>query len=327
MALESKIDFMRQMERQLADKVTVADMAKIMTVVSDILEGYEMSNAAFGTPDEKDDLLDSFVSALMVENRSQKTIDRYVYIIGKLMKFAKVPTRKITVYHIRSFMQAEKERNIADSTIEGYREIFSAYFNWLQRENLIERNPTSNLGVVKCAKKNKATFSQTDFERMNMACKTTRDRAIINFLASTGCRVSEVIQLNRNDVRLDTLECVVRGKGNKERTVFLSEVAGMFLAKYLSERTDTEQALFIGKRKERLQPGGIRIMLNVIEKMSGVEHIHPHKFRRTLATELARKGMPIQVIASILGHEKIDTTMEYVMLNKEGVKNDYRRYA
>lgn len=326
MAIESKVDLMRDLEMLLADKITAADLNHVLKAAADVLDGYDVQRAkAFDN--EKDDLLICFVAAMKVECRSQKTIDRYVYIIRRLMEFVKVPTRRVTVYHLRSYLAAEKERGIADRTLEGYREIFSAYFNWLQRESLIEKNPTVNLGAIKVAKKEKKTYSEIDLEKLNHNCKSIRDRAIINFLSSTGCRISEMIELNRNDVRIQDLECVVHGKGNKERTVYLSPVAGMLLDQYLRTRTDDDPALFINKRRERLMQNGVRVMLKKLAKAAGVDHVHPHKFRRTLATDLSRHGMPIQEVASILGHEKLDTTMKYVILNKDDIRSSYRRYA
>ena len=179
----------------------------------------------------------------------------------------------------------------------------------------------------KRAKKEKKTYSGVDLERLNLECRTVRDRAIISFLSSTGCRISEMTGLDRAAVDLEKLECVVHGKGAKDRTVYLSDVAGMLISQYLAERKDDNPALFVGCRNERLQPGGVRIMLKAVAKRAGVDHVHPHKFRRTLATELSRKGMPIQEVANILGHEKIDPTMKYVILNKDDVKSSYRRYA
>lgn len=326
MAIESKVDLMRDLEMLLADKITAADLNHVLKAAADVLDGYDVQRAkAFDN--EKDDLLICFVATMKVECRSQKTIDRYVYIIRRLMEFVKVPTRRVTVYHLRSYLAAEKERGIADRTLEGYREIFSAYFNWLQRESLIEKNPTVNLGAIKVAKKEKKTYSEIDLEKLNHNCKSIRDRAIINFLSSTGCRISEMIELNRNDVRIQDLECVVHGKGNKERTVYLSPVAGMLLDQYLRTRTDDDPALFINKRRERLMQNGVRVMLKKLAKAAGVDHVHPHKFRRTLATDLSRHGMPIQEVASILGHEKLDTTMKYVILNKDDIRSSYRRYA
>ena len=326
MAIEAKVEFMQMLEKHLADKLTVTDMGTMLAAVSDILEGYEMRSVQ-AWDNRADDLLDCYLSALSVENRSQKTIDRYAYVIRRMMEFVKVPTRQISIYHLRAYLAHEKERGIQDSTLEGTREIFTAYFNWLQRENLIDRNPTANLGVVKRAKKEKKTYSGVDLERLNLECRTVRDRAIISFLSSTGCRISEMTGLDRAAVDLEKLECVVHGKGAKDRTVYLSDVAGMLISQYLAGRTDDNPALFVGCRNERLQPGGVRIMLNAVAKRAGVDHVHPHKFRRTLATELSRKGMPIQEVANILGHEKIDTTMKYVILNKDDVKSSYRRYA
>ena len=326
MAMDSKQDFLRSTEKALGDIVTASDMNRILKALSDVLEGYEMRMIREWT-EEHDDCLQCFLDALSVECRSQKTIDRYRYVIGRMMEFAKVPTRKITVYHLRAFISAEKERGIADRTLEGYREIFSAYFNWLQRESLIEKNPAANLGAIKCAKKEKKTYYAVDFENLNRTCKSIRDRAILNFLASTGCRISEMIDLNRDDVDLDKLECVVHGKGNKERTVYLNDVAGMLLGEYLASRKDDCPALFTNRFNDRISPNGVRYMLSYLEKETGIEKVHPHKFRRTLATDLARHGMPIQEVAKILGHDKIDTTMQYVVLNKDDVKNSYRRYA
>ena len=326
MAIDVKVDFLQQTEKRLADSVTVSDMARIMNVISDVLQGYEMRSITAWSED-RDDLLRCYIDALSVECRSPKTLARYEYVIGRLMKFVKVPTRQITVYHLRNYLQAEKERGIGDSTLNGYREIFSAYFNWLQRENLIEKNPTANLGTIKVAKREKKIYSETDMEKLNSGCRTIRDRAILQFLASTGCRISEMTELNRDAVDLERLECIVHGKGNKERTVYLSEVAGMFIGQYLDSRKDDNPALFIGKGAVRLQPCGVRIMLKKLAAATGVDHVHPHKFRRTLATELCRHQMPIQEVANLLGHEKIDTTMRYVVLNKDDIRNSYRRYA
>ena len=243
------------------------------------------------------------------------------------METVRVNTRSITVYHLRQYLAQEKARGIADSTLEGTRQVFSSYFNWLQREGLIQTNPTANLGAIKCAKKIKLTYSEIDIERLKFNCKRLRDRAIVCFLKSTGCRISEMTQLNRDDIDLAALEVTVLGKGNKERTVYLDQVTGMLIDEYLKSRTDDHPALFIGKGTERLKPGGVRYMLRHLAERASVNHVHPHKFRRTLATNLIRHGMPIQEVAAILGHDKLDTTMRYVVLDKSDVKNSYRKYA
>ena len=326
MSIEAKATLLNEMERALSTEVPAAEMSRILAILSDKLCNYEMVRSVQDTG-ENDDLLDAYISALAVEGKSPKTIDRYAYIIGRMRKAVKTPTRSLTVYHLRKYLADEKARGISDRTLEGTRQVFSAYFNWLQREGLIQTNPCANLGAVRYAKKIRDTYSEIDTERMKFLCKSIRDRAIVLFLSSTGCRISEVTQLNRDDVDLNALECTVLGKGNKERVVYLSPVAGMMLKEYLGSRTDDNPALFVGKRRERLTPHGIRYMLSVLAERASVEHVHPHKFRRTLATNLIKHGMPIQEVAAILGHDKLDTTMQYVVLDKSQVKNSYRKYA
>ena len=326
MAIDAKVSFADQLAQAIADRVTVEQMDVIRRAVMNVMDHFDMREIQEISPDE-DDLLECYISAMRVECRSEKTIRRYEYLIRRLMEYVKVPTRRITVHHLRGYLARERERGIADSTLEGLRQVFSAYFNWLQREALIERNPATNLGSVKVAKREKPRYSEIEMERLNRACTNRRDQAILHFLASSGCRISEMCELNRNAVDLERLECIVHGKGNKERVVYLSEVAGMIIREYLESRTDDSEALFAGRGSERLQPGGVRFMLNELAKRAGVDHVHPHRFRRTLATELTRRGMPIQEVARILGHEKIDTTLKYLDMNNDGVKANYRRYA
>ena len=327
--IDAKQSFLSQVRKRAAEELTAADMERLMVILSDTMEGFRVEELkADGWTANDDDLIASFVSSLSVQGRSQKTIDRYVYVISRFMKAAKTTARSVTVYHIRDWLAAEKKRGIQESTLEGDRTVLSSYFNWLFREGLIEKNPIVNVGVIKVPKKQKKTYSDIDFEKLNQCCETLRDRAIIHFLRSTGCRISEMCGLDRDTVDLEALECVVHGKGNKDRIVYLDSVAGMFLAEYLKQRTDTSPALFACKRgQERIQPNGVRAMLKKLGRAAGVDHVHPHKFRRTLATDLARHGMPIQEVANLLGHEKLDTTMRYVVLNREDTKFNYRRYA
>lgn len=326
MAIDAKVSFINQMEKDLSDVLTVDLMNRVRRSMLNIMDNFEMTELQM-TEASDDDLLECYLQAMKVQSRSEKTIARYEYVIGRMMKFVKVPTRKITVHHLRNYLASEQARGVKDSTLEGARQVFSAYFNWLQRESLIEKNPTANLGSIKVAKVEKKCYTETEMARLHMSCESDRDRAILHFLSSTGCRISEMTGLNRDDIDLEKLECVVHGKGNKERTVYMSEVAGMAIRDYLAGRDDKEEALFVGRKHERLQPGGVRRMLIELAKRAKVEHCHPHKFRRTRATELTRRGMPIQEVARILGHEKIDTTMRYIVMNKDQVKADYRRFA
>lgn len=325
MAIEAKYDFIRRVESGLSSEITANDLTRVMAVISDILEGYNMQSVQVET--DNSDLLDCFVAAMQVQGLSQKTIDNYVYIIKRMMKHVQVSTRRISVYHLRSFIAHEKERGLSDCTLENYRGIFSAYFKWLHKEQLIDRNPAENLGRIKIAKKQRRICSEVEFEKLMRACNDKRNKALMAFLSSTGCRVSEAVGLNREQINFEKLQCTVHGKGKKERVVYLDEVTGLLLREYLAERTDDNPALFLSKKRNRLAVGSVRNALNQIAKKAGVEHIHPHKFRRTLATNLARRGMPIQDVARILGHEKIDTTMRYVNQNDDDIRAEYRRYA
>lgn len=326
MSMQDKTLFLRQLETALSTTLTASDMSRTLTAVADTLEHFDIAKLA-DSDGEQDDLLQAYLAAMEIQGRSKNTMNRYVYIIKRMMAAVKVTTRHITVYHLRKYLMDEKARGVGDRTLEGYRQIFSSYFNWLQRESLIVQNPTANLGAIKCQKKLKQAYSDIDIEKLMLECDNLRDRAIIRFLMSTGCRISEMVQLNRDDIDFASLECTVLGKGNKERTVYLDSVAGMTIRQYLEGRRDNEPALFIGKGTERLHPGGVRLMLNNLSAKAGVENVHPHKFRRTLATNLIKHGMPIQEVAAILGHDKLDTTMQYVVLDKTQVRSSYSKFA
>ena len=325
MAIDAKMSLITQLENKLKTEITADSMNRVLRIVADVMEGFDIREIAVA--EEQDDLLDCYISAMQVQGRSEKTLHRYRYIIEKMMAQVGVSTRRITVYHLRNYLAAMKAKGRQDSTLESERQVFSAYFNWLQRESLIDRNPTANLGSIKCAKKQKQIFSDIEMEKLRQNCKCKRDRAILAFLASTGCRVSELTGLNREEVDLDGLHCVVHGKGNKERRVYLDGVTGMLLRAYLAERKDKCEALFVNRFGLRLNADGVREMLTRLAEVAGVEHVHPHKFRRTLATNMARKGMPVQEIARILGHDKIDTTMEYVVLDDDDIRHQYRKFA
>ncbi len=327
MSVEIKTSFLKDLEMSLNDKITAASLSTVLSAASDVLEHYEFSRILRTEESYSMDLFDTWISALKIQGRSPKTIAAYTYIIKKMLNDLNTPIRNITVYHLRGWLTKEKERGISDQTLEDDRQTFSSMFNWLWREGLIEKNPVANIGAIKVQKKVREPYADIEIENLKAACATPRDIAIISFLLATGCRISEVTNLNHDQINFADREVVVLGKGNKERTVFFDAVTAMHLKRYLSTRTDDNPALFIGRRKERLQPGGVRHMLNVLAEKAGIEHVHPHKFRRTLATMLIAHGMSIQEVASILGHEKLDTTMKYVVLDKSTVKNNYRKYA
>ena len=324
MAIEAKVSFLKSLEKQMGAELTVNMLSRVLSMVSNVMEGYDMREISL--QDEADDMLECFLQAMDVQGRSRKTIAHYRLILGKMLAEVKVPARRITVYHLRSYLAKGKERGLKDSTLAHHREVFSSFFGWLFREGLIERNPVINLGSIKVAKEQKQVFTDIDMEKMRQSCTRVVDKAIITFLASTGCRVAELVGLDRNALDLENLECVVRGKGNKGRPVYLDNVTAMYVRNYLATRRDRCPALFVTRDRKRFQTGGIRDMLKRLEERSGVSHVHPHKFRRTLATNMAKRNLPIQTIAAILGHESIETTMEYIVLNKEDTKLKYRQF-
>lgn len=325
MSLQARKDLIADIEKDIGSILTVNQTKTVMDIIESRMASYNVeSSYEYGVINT--DLLKIFLAAKNVEGRSAKTIARYDYILTKLITGVGKPPEKITTNDIRAFLSEEKARGISDRSLEGLRTIYSSFFGWLKREELIRTNPTVNVGIIKCRKEIRLPYSAVEIEKLKDSCTTIRDRTIVNFLLSTGARISEVCALDICDIDFDKKECIVLGKGDKERDVFLNDVCVVSLKEYLASRTDKNNALFVGK-KGRITPGGIRSMLKTLEKRSGVANVHPHRFRRTLASDLIKRGMSVPEVASILGHEKIDTTMRYVYLNKSDVKSSYSRFA
>lgn len=325
MGIASNAMILKSLRENLSNVLTESTLTMVLNSVSDILLNYEIHQSANASPGEEV-LLDAFLEALSVEGRSKKTIDRYKYIITNFLQACGTVSQSVTVYHVRKWLSDEKARGLSDSTINGARMVLSAYFGWLHRDSLIDKNPMANIGAIKCQKKVKEIYSEIDLEKLRTSCPNLRDKAILYFLNSTGCRISEVTGLNIADIDFQKQECVVLGKGNKQRTVYFDDVTAMVLKEYIDQRKDDSPALFVGKGSDRMTPGGVRAMLNRLSEASGVDHVHPHKFRRTNITHLVAHGMPIELVKELAGHAKIDTTMGYVVTNASTVKNAYERY-
>lgn len=326
MPVQDKVLLMHKVESTLKSRMFANLLEEATTEIQNHLNEFDIrhiENETIG----KEDLLDSYINAKMVGGRSEKTLVRYRYIIEKFLRSVNLRTKDITTEHVRNYFASEMERGISESTIDGTRQVLSGYFTWLEHERLISHNPIYNIEAIKYQKKERLSMSYADTEVLKRNCKSIRDNAIVCFLLATGCRISEVTSLNRTDVDLDNGECIVLGKGNKERTVFLDEISVLTLREYLSQRNDSCEALFVGKRHERLQPGGVRAMLKKLSQISGIDNVHPHRFRRTMVTRLLNRGMPIQEVAVIVGHGDVSTTMEYYSSNKTRIKNSYRMYT
>lgn len=327
MSIADKRVLLLDVEKGLGSFFTADNVAKAMQILSETLGSYEVTLVNIDSCNaESGELLETFLNAKRIEGRSEKTIERYRYIIQRMYDAVNAPIRQISVFHLRNYLSAEKSRGVSDSTLDGTRQVLSSYFGWLQKEGLLQNNPTINLNPIKSVKKVRKPYTQIDIEKIKECCKCNRDKAIISLLLSTGCRISEVCSLNRSDIDFQNKEITVLGKGNKERTVFIDDITALMVQRYLEERKDVCPALFIGKGTDRMKPCGIRKMLNNLADKANVDHVHPHRFRRTLATNLIDHGMTIQEVAAILGHEKLDTTMKYVYLSKTNVKNNYNRF-
>lgn len=326
--LDKKL-YLADLQSKLDSFIPANDVKRIIEQAADALGNYEMSTISPDKypDDDSESMIKLFLNAKTVEGRSCETIKQYGYVLHSLQRGVGVPLSRVTVHHIRNYIMQEKDRGVSLRTLESNRYVYTSFFGWLWREELIEKDPTVNLKPIKHMKVIRKPFSDVEIEQMKEAARTTRDKAIICFLLSTGCRISEVCQLDTIDIDFQSRSVTVLGKGNKQRVVYLDDVSIMYLKRYFRERNDSSEALFTGKGSERLTPDGVRYMLKQIGQRTGIENIHPHRFRRTLATSLISHGMAIQEVAAILGHDKVDTTMTYIYLDQSAVEHAYRKFA
>lgn len=272
-------------------------------------------------------LLKKFLATKRVEGTADSTLQRYAEINGALLQYLGKPLAEITTYDIRFYLSMRRQiGHVSNRTLDGMRRCYSSFFGWLAAEGIIPHNPCAALAQIKSRKVVKKPFSAADIERMREACDNIRDLALVDFLYCTGCRVSEISRLDVSDIDFERMECVVLGKGNKERKVYLTEVAAMHLQEYLAGRKDGSEALFVGKGR-RLKKPGIEAIIKKLGRLAGVGNAHPHRYRRTLATNLLDRGMNIQDVAAILGHADLKTTQVYCYISQANVKAAYCKFA
>jgi site-specific recombinase XerD len=278
---------------------------------------------------EKADLVQLFLAAKRVEGCSDKTIKYYDSTIRNAISKIEKEVVKINTDDLRIYLdEYQAAGNISKVTIDNIRRILSSFFSWLEDEDYIVKSPVRRIHKVKTCKTVKETYSDEALELMRDECDGIRDLAIIDMLASTGMRVGELVKLNIADVDFDKRECIVLGKGNKQRKVYFDARTKLHLKKYLDSRDDGNEALFVSLQKphDRLLISGVEIRLRELGKKLSIPKLHPHKFRRTLATTAIDKGMPIEQVQQLLGHQSIDTTLQYSMVNQNNVKESHRRY-
>ena len=270
-----------------------------------------------------------FLSAKQVEGCSERSVNYYSSTLDNLIKALEKPFNQIETEDLRVYLSEYQKKNDASKqTIDNIRRILSSFFTWLEDEDYILKSPVRRIHKIKTMKQVKETYSDEALERLRDNCKTIRDLALIDMLASTGMRVGELVKLNRVDVDFVNRECVVLGKGSKERVVYFDARTKLHLLNYLNSRTDENEALFVSllEPHNRLEIAGVEIMLRKLGCTLEINKVHPHKFRRTLATRAIDKGMPIEQVQKLLGHQKIDTTMEYAIVDQQNVKNSHKKY-
>lgn len=274
-------------------------------------------------------LEEEFLSAKQVEGCSERSVNYYSSTLDNLINALEKPFNQIETEDLRVYLsEYQKKNNASKQTIDNIRRILSSFFTWLEDEDYILKSPVRRIHKIKTTKQVKETYSDEALERLRDNCKCIRDLAIIDILSSTGMRVGELVKLNRVDVDFVNRECVVLGKGSKERIVYFDARTKLHLQNYLNSRTDDNEALFVSllEPHNRLEIAGVEIMLRKLGRSLEINKVHPHKFRRTLATRAIDKGMPIEQVQKLLGHQKIDTTMEYAIVDQQNVKNSHKKY-
>ena len=279
--------------------------------------------------DDNPKLIDAFVAAKRIEGCSEKTLKYYRITIETMVASIDKGIRHIQTEDLRSYLTDYQSKNQSSRvTIDNIRRILSSFFSWLEDEDYILKSPVRRIHKVKTATNIKETYTDEDLEKMRDNCTELRDLAMIDMLASTGMRVGEMVLLNRNDIDFNERECIVFGKGSKERVVYFDARTKIHLQNYLRSRKDDNPALFVSLKSpyERLKIGGVEVRLREFGKQLGLQRVYPHKFRRTLATTAIDKGMPIEQLHQLLGHRKIDTTLQYAMVKQSNVKIAHRKY-
>lgn len=310
---------------EMSEYLTVEQMKKLQEVIVKTFA----ENEAPKTEISNDEFLKMFLDAKRIEGCSDRTIKYYRVTIEHLLKNVVSPIRKITTEMMRAYLvDYQKINNCGKTTVDNIRRNISSFFSWLEEEDYILKSPMRRIHKIKTQKTVKNIISDEEIEKLRDNCKNIRDTAMIDLLYSTGIRVGELVKLNIEDIDFSERECVVFGKGDKERRVYFDAKSKIHLKNYIESRKDNNPALFVTLNApyDRLKISGVEIRIRELGRMLNLEKVHPHKFRRTMATRAIDKGMPIEQVQKILGHSQIDTTMQYAIVNQNNVKASHRNY-
>ena len=324
-----KQKIMEEIVQQMLPHLDNAQLEKLQEVLKHSLYNCEISGKGTEVEDDSKKLLNAFVYAKRIEGCSEKTLKYYRTTIEAMIEVVDKSVRHIQTDDLRAYLTGYQEKHESSRvTIDNIRRILSSFFSWLEDEDHILKSPVRRIHKVKTATNIKETYTDEELEKMRDNCTELRDLAIVDMLASTGMRIGEMVLLNKADINFNERECVVFGKGDKERVVYFDARTKIHLQNYIDSRSDEDSALFVTLRAPhtRITIGGIESRLRGIGKVLKIEKVHPHKFRRTLATMAIDKGMPIEQLQRLLGHKRIDTTLQYAMVKQSNVKQAHRKY-
>ncbi len=309
---------------EMAEYLNVSQLKKLQEVILKTFAESEPEK----TEIKNTDYLKMFLDAKRIEGCSERTIDYYSKTIEHLIRTINTSVRKITTEEMREYLaEYQKINNCSNVTVDNVRRNISSFFSWLEEEDYILKSPMKRIHKIKTKTVVKSVITDEVIEKLRDHCSEIRDLAMVDLLYSTGMRVGELVRLNRDDINLENRECIVYGKGDKERRVYFDAKAKVHLTEYLESRSDDNDALFVALNSpnKRLKISGVEIRIRKLGRSVSLERIHPHKFRRTMATRAIDKGMPIEQVQKILGHSQIDTTMQYAMVNQSNVKNSHQK--
>ena len=324
-----KKQFITAVQQRMLQHLNNEQLQHLQEALENCLSGVEIIATNQPQEQERVDAAAAFIAAKRIEGCSEKTLTYYEKTIAAMLNTIGKTVQQITTDDLRQYLTTyQTERNSSKVTIDNIRRILASFYSWLEDEDYIIKSPVRRIHKVKTAKIIKETYSDETLELMRDNCDSLRDLAIIDLLASSGMRIGEMVTLNRDDINFTERECVVFGKGNRERLVYFDARTKIHLKNYIDSRTDSNPALFVTLRApyKRIQIGGVELRLRELGRRLSIPKVHPHKFRRTLATSAIDKGMPIEQVQQLLGHQKIDTTMHYAMVKQQNVKLAHRKF-
>ena len=331
MSKDYRTEFIRTVETTLINHFDPEQVNLISNVITKTLAEYEIAERCTSvTPYDNGNerIIKQYAACLIVDGKSERTMKQYVRSCRKLYELIGKPFTEMNAYDVRFYLAKEMERGLSDQSRENQRANLSAFFQWMVNEEVIPKNPIAQIKPIKCHQEVKKAFSDIEIDALRSACKSLKERALIEFLLSTGARVSEVAEMKVQDVNIETLSVhILHGKGDKERITYTTAVGMKHLLSYIHSRKETGDALFYNKNHEPIRTDGIRFILNNVAKRAGVSNVHPHRFRRTFATNLSKRGMAVQEIQKLMGHANINTTLVYIATDDSMVQASYKKYT